>query len=293
MSGKKRIDKAYARARAVTLSDGDSYVVISDCHRGVGDHADDFAKNQTVYEAALRYYSRMNFTCIELGDGDELWKNRNFRDITSAHGEIFSLLARLYRKNRLLLLYGNHDIEKKYKPGLMDSRAGPSGKRDLPLFPGAVIGESLILKIAGTDHEVLLLHGHQADFFNDTLWPLARFLVRHVWMPLELLGLSDPTSAARNNKVQDRVELTLSAWASSEHKAVIAGHTHRPVFPEPGEGRYFNDGSCVHPFSITAIEISKGNISLVRWGQKADDNGAVFIGRETLGGPARLTDYYI
>jgi hypothetical protein len=117
-------------------------------------------------------------------------------------------------------------------------------------------------------------------------------LVRHVWKPLELIGLSNPTSAAKNNKVQDRVERNLTRWAEKEGKAVIAGHTHRPVFPEPGEGLYFNDGCCIHPFNITAIGISKGHISLVRWGQKAGDNGVVCIGREIIAGPSRLSAYF-
>ncbi len=36
------------------------------------------------------------------------------------------------------------------------------------------------------------------------------------------------------------------------------------MFPEVGEISYFNDGSCVHPRCITAIEIENGTIKLVR-----------------------------
>ena len=34
---------------------------------------------------------------------------------------------------------------------------------------------------------------------------------------------------------------------------------------EPGYIPLFNDGSCVHPRSITGIEIQNGSIALVKW----------------------------
>ena len=49
---------------------------------------------------------------------------------------------------------------------------------------------------------------------------------------------------------------------------IIAGHTHRPHFPQPGNPPYFNDGSCVHPYSITTIEINSGEISIIKWSTK-------------------------
>ena len=46
---------------------------------------------------------------------------------------------------------------------------------------------------------------------------------------------------------------------------MIAGHTHRPVYPNVGENLYFNDGTCIHPDGITCIEIENGKITLVKW----------------------------
>ena len=103
--------------------------------------------------------------------------------------------------------------------------------------------------------------------------------------------VNDPTSAARNNKVKSKIERRLTQWSQEKGMPVIAGHTHRPVFPEPGEGRYFNDGSCVHPWNITAIEITSGTISLVKWGQKTREDGVVTIGRDVIAGPRPLRDY--
>ena len=81
-------------------------------------------------------------------------------------------------------------------------------------------------------------------------------------------------------------------WAEEKNTLLMAGHTHRPVFPEPREGKYFNNGSCVHPNSITAIEISLGYISLVKWGQKSMEDGTVYIGKDIIAGPRKLTDYF-
>jgi hypothetical protein len=64
------------------------------------------------------------------------------------------------------------------------------------------------------------------------------------------------------------------------------------MFPEVGELPYFNDGSSVHPRCITAIEISEGNIILVKWQIKTRDDGTMYIGREVLAGPSKLEDYF-
>jgi hypothetical protein len=54
---------------------------------------------------------------------------------------------------------------------------------------------------------------------------------------------------------------------------------------------YFNDGSCVHPRSITGIEIAAGTISLIKWQIDTKEDGTLQIVRELLEGPARLEDY--
>lgn len=104
---------------------------------------------------------------------------------------------------------------------------------------------------------------------NDNLWRVSRFLVRYLWRPLENFGVEDPTRAAKNYKEKNNVDKRLSEWAEREGVIVIAGHTHRPVFPSNGEGKCFNDGSCVHTRCITAIEIVNGKISLVKWSIKS------------------------
>ncbi|NMA24100.1 MAG: serine/threonine protein phosphatase [Clostridiales bacterium] len=286
------LDKAYRSSPRLLADDRSKIVLMSDCHRGLGSWADDFAKNQLTALAALKYYFYHDYTYIELGDGDELWENKSFSEITAVHSEVFALLARFYRARRLYMVYGNHDWEKEKKPGLLDTYEDESGKAKLPLFPGIAVLPGIRLQYGREDRELFLVHGHQVDFFNSSLWQLSRFLVRHFWMPLEMIGYKNPTSAAKNNKVKEKIERRLTAWADRNNIPLIAGHTHRPVFPEPGEGFYFNDGSCVHPWNITAIEIASGEISLVRWGRKTKEDGAVYIGKNVIGGPRRIEEYF-
>lgn len=278
-------------ADTLPIDDSSKIVIMSDCHRGSGSYADDFAKNRTACLAALKYYYTQRYIYIELGDSDELWKNKDFADISAMYSEIFMLLAQFYKENRLYELYGNHDLEKKYKPDLLDTYYDVSGTRAMPLFPGITVHAALRLYYMPARKDLLLIHGHQVDFLNNELWKLARFLVRHFWKPLELIGFNDPTSAAKNNKVKEKVEKRLTRWTEETNVPLVAGHTHRPVFPSPGKGLYFNDGSCVHPWSITAIEIVLGKISLVRWEQKTRADGTVYIGKDTIGGPIRIAEY--
>jgi UDP-2,3-diacylglucosamine pyrophosphatase LpxH len=268
---------------------------MSDCHRGNGSWGDNFSNNQNLYFAALYYYYENGYTYIEIGDGDELWENRSMKDIIAAHSDAFWLMSLLYKNCRLYMMYGNHDIIKKdarYTQTRCHAFYCDSMNAEIELFPGIEITEGLILKYRNTKNQIFLTHGHQADFLNDSLWKLSRFLVRYLWRPLELIGIKDPTSAAKNNERKNAVERKLMEWAQKHNQFMICGHTHRPVFPKAGEILYFNDGSCVHPRCITGIEIRNGTIALVKWAVMTKPDRTLFVGREVLEGPVALMDYF-
>ena len=280
-------------AKRIALDDTDRLVLMSDIHRGDGGLSDTFAKNQTVYFAALSHYWRSGYTYIELGDGDELWENRRASDIIAAHKDVFWRLAQFYRAGRLVMLYGNHDIVKRraaYMRRHFAHYVDPDTKQATALLGVLPVYEAVVLVYAG--HEILLIHGHQADALNSRYWRLARFLVRYVWRPLESFGVNDPTSAAKNYRRKKATERTLMQWMRGRDMMLIAGHTHRPMLPQPGNVRYFNDGSAVHPRCITAIEISHGSIALVKWAVSAWQDGALYVGREVLAGPYGIADYF-
>lgn len=266
-----RLEQVYRAAERLCIDKNSRIVCMSDCHRGVGNRGDNFLPNQHLFLAALRYYYSRCFFYIELGDGDELWENKNLNKIMEIHSEVFELLSLFHCEKRFRMLYGNHDIRKK--------QAMPE------IFPGLYAQEGIVLTERMTGQEIFLLHGHQGDFWNDTLAPLAGILVRLLWRPLELFGVSDPTSAARNYKKREKTEKRLDAFARKKQMLLIAGHTHRPTLPKPGEGYYVNDGSCVHPQGITALELERGAITLVKWSTTVGWDGKLAVSRDVLAGP--------
>ncbi len=284
MSYHRRLDKSFEHVPILPWDEDSRYVLFSDCHRGNGSQGDNFLKNRHLYLAALDYYYRGGFTYIELGDGDELWENRNMDQIKEIHSDVFRQLSQFYQERRLYMLYGNHDMIKKY-PRFSQKKCASfycmvSGDQQ-PLFPNITCYPGLILQNHQTGKRLYLTHGHQASLLNSTLWPVNCFLVRYLWKPLEQLGVLDPTSAAKNHKTKKRTEQRLSTWANHYHRTLITGHTHRPMLSTEGAS-YANTGSCVHPYCITCIEIRGEQLSLVKWYVDARPSGCLYVEKENI-----------
>ncbi len=295
LTASTRLSQVLSTSKVIPFDESSRFVIMSDCHRGNSSWGDNFSGNQNLFFAALYYYYENGYTYIELGDGDELWENRSIEDIITAHSDAFWLMSLFYQDQRLYMLYGNHDIVKRdprYAQTRCNSFYCDSTNSHQALFPGIQITEGLILRHRYTNQQIFLTHGHQGDYLNDTLWRVSRFLVRYLWRPLELIGIKDPMSTSKNNKKKNAVEKNLMDFAKEHNQMMICGHTHRPVFPKPGEPPYFNDGSCVHPRCITAIEIRGGTISLVKWAIMTKPDRTLYVGREVLEQPLRLNDYF-
>lgn len=248
MSYIKRLDLAFEKSSVLPVTNNTKYVFFSDCHRGVGNNNDNFLKNENCYLAALHYYYQNGVYYIEVGDGDELWENKSLNQIMEIHEKIFSMLSCFQKSKRSYLLYGNHDMVKK-------------GNED--------ILEGIIFHSQNPPLDLYVTHGHQADFLNSVLWKLARFLVRHLWAPLEYFGVLDPTSAAKNNKKRNKIEKRLINYAKNKDCLLLCGHTHRPTLGNAASP-YFNCGSCVHPKGITCIELDGFHLKLVKWYASVD-----------------------
>lgn len=284
MGYRGRINRAFKNAPVITADENSRFVLFSDCHRGNGTHNDNFLKTQHLYFAALKHYYDNGFTYIELGDGDELWENRSMEQIKEIHSNVFWLLSLFYRENRLYMLYGNHDMEKKFNSFsrknfstyfCTSSQSFTGLCPDIKFYPG------IILKDICTGASLYITHGHQSSLLNSTLWRLGRFLVRYVWKPLEQIGILDPTNAAKNYTVKKRSEHKLNTWAEENNKILITGHTHRPMLNQ-APSLYINTGSCVHPRCITCIEAENGELKLVKWFMGTRSNGNFYLEREVL-----------
>lgn len=290
----RRLNQAYRNSSVIPFHSGSKFIIMSDCHRGQGNAGDNFLPNQNLFFGALEYYFQNGFIYIEVGDGDELWENRRMEPIIQVHSDAFWMMSNFYRENRFYMLYGNHDVAKKKKgitANACENYYSDEKKCQIPLFPGIVMREGLILENTETRARIFLVHGHQGDIMNDLFWPLARFMVRYIWRTMELVGFLDPTGAGRTHKKKEKIEKRLLAYGNDNEEIVIAGHTHRPYFSKPGQGYYFNDGSCVHPRCITGIEIENNQISLVKWAVCTREDRTLFVCREVLEGPVSLNEY--
>ena len=285
MSTSGRLTKVYRQAPKICFNRGSRFIMMSDCHRGVGNMGDNFLENRHIYLAALRYYYQNGFTYLELGDGDELWENKEMKSILKVHAEVFELLSAFYKEGRLYMLYGNHDMEKKkerFRKRQCSSYYCEISGKEKEVFPNLEVYEGLVLEECETGQQIFLVHGHQGDLLNDGLWRVGRFLVRHIWRYLELLGMENPVSASGSGMKKTKVERRLMEWANTNQQLMVAGHTHRPRFrPEEGE-YYLNDGSCVRPFSVTGIEVEQERIRLVEWSIMTRQDNGLYVGRKVL-----------
>jgi len=295
MSSAQRLSRAYTNAKRIPFDETSKFILFSDCHRGDNSFADEFANNRNIYFHALSHYFKEGFEYCELGDGDELWENINFASIFEAHKNVFKLLKKFHLEKRLHMIWGNHDMvyrDKSYVNKYLSSYFEPIDDTDKKLFEGITYNEGIVLEHRKTGQELFLAHGHQADWWNYTFWRWGRFLVRVLWKPLQVWGIADPTSPAKNYTELIKIERRIKKWiVENNFLLTIVGHTHRPRFPEPGDIPFFNDGSCVHPRSITGIEIENSQISLIKWQIETDKDGTLKVVRILLEGPQLLSNY--
>ncbi|WP_315115765.1 metallophosphoesterase [Clostridium intestinale] len=292
ISGKKiafkRLNEAYNNARIEEFDDNSKYIFFSDCHRGENTPYDEFSKNQNIFLFALEYYYNNGYTYVEVGDGDELWEHSNFKHIRLAHDEVYTQLKKFFDEDRLIMLYGNHNIQLKY-PDFVEKNYykfyDDYNEEDIELFPGITIYEGVVFRHRDTGQEILTVHGHQGDVLNDSFWYFNMLSVRYFWKFFHSIGFINPASPVRNAEKIHKIERIYSHWIKRHKTMIICGHTHRPHFPKAKELPYFNDGSCVRASGIQGIEIENGEIMLIEWRIRTDSEGDLHIKRKILRGP--------
>lgn len=291
----RRLLQAYKKAKVIHFNSNSKFIFFSDIHRGDDSVSDEFARNQTVLLHALDYYYNEGYSYVEVGDGDELWEYTDFKYIRQAHGDIFTVMKKLYDEHRLIIIYGNHNINLKSKRYVKQNYYkyyDEYGQRHFDLFPGLKAEEAIVLKNIYTDQEIFVVHGHQGDLMNDQLWSLSRFSLRYFWRYLHVVGLRNPSSPARNLYKRHKIEKNYKQWIKKHKKILLCGHTHRPRFPKKGGVPYFNTGCCIHTKGITGIELAGGKLCMVDWRMRAEDDGRLRISRTVVGGPISIENYY-
>jgi hypothetical protein len=218
------LDRAWRAAPVEDVEIGALRVaLLSDQHRGARDGADDFERCEPAYGAALGWYREQGFGLWLLGDVEELWENGigevmpSYRDVLALEREFGDGLRRLY---------GNHDLDwskprhaRRHLPGIDVREALRLRVRD----GGAVLGT------------LFCVHGHQGTAESDRFAFVSRFVVRRVWRPVQRLHGFLSTTPAEDLQLRSRHDAAMYSWAkrrpAAERPVLIAGHTHRPVFP--------------------------------------------------------------
>jgi UDP-2,3-diacylglucosamine pyrophosphatase LpxH len=202
-------------------------VVFSDHHRGKGDGADDFRRCEEAYAAALGWYLEKDYELWLLGDVEELWENRPV-DVMKRYENVLALEGQF--GERLWRFYGNHDMAWQH-----DRNAD---KDLVPHVPGTRVREALQVVITDDGQplaKLFLVHGHQGtiDSGNLLVAPFSRFVVRHVWAALQRARGFANTSPANDAVLRGKHDRAMASWADRhpERIVLVAGHTHRPVFP--------------------------------------------------------------
>lgn len=296
MFTQKRLDQAYEDARVEYFDDSSKYVFMSDHHRGDGGTSDEFTKNQNVFLYALEHYYKNDFVYVEVGDGDELWEQPKFKYIKNAHYDVFESIKKFFYHDRMIMLYGNHNIylkDPEYVRKYYYSYYNEYREQRYDFLKGLEPIEALVLKHRRTGQEILVVHGHQGDLANDQLWFPTMLSLKYFWRFMHSFGIKNPASPTKNVYKRHKIEKNFNKWILKNRKMVICGHTHRFKFPRTDDLPYFNTGCCIYPTTITAIELEGGRVQIVRWKMRVNQDGLLQAKREVIRGSELIGKYDI
>lgn len=229
------LDRAFeaAATRDVQLSQV-RLVIFSDLHRGARDGADDFERCEPAYCAALGWYLERGYELYLLGDVEELWEN-DIAEVLPSYAGCMELERRFMDGPGLVRFFGNHDI---------DWRDPKLVKKHLDgMLPGIEVLEALKLRVLDGPTPLgllFLVHGHQGTDLSDRASWLSRVVLRQVWRKIQNWQGWLSTTPAADYDLRARHDIAMFHWSRRQalgapaegRAAMIAGHTHHPVFPD-------------------------------------------------------------
>jgi len=277
----------------------DKFIIFSDQHKGNRDRADDFANNEFNYLEALQYYHSKNFSFINLGDSEELWKY-TAEEVLPKNEKAFAAEA-AFQPGKYYKTFGNHDILWKNK---IDSERLLKKYFTMPL----PVYEGIILKttVGSETLTIFCTHGHQGDKMSDNNG-FSTWIVAHLWAPIQRYLQINVNTPSKDDRLRNKHNKLMQEWSSNrKNMLLITGHTHQPVFAsgrysshpsnaieeetiEKLKPSYFNSGCCCfNDGDITGIEIESGYIRLIKW--YTQNNTSVRKVLEEITLPALLKD---
>jgi UDP-2,3-diacylglucosamine pyrophosphatase LpxH len=200
------------------------FIIFSDQHKGARNDADDFAGAEKNYLAALGHYYREGFHYINLGDSEELWKNR-FAAIKKHNKATFEKENLFLLRNAFTKIFGNHDLYWDNDP-LAPVSLVQLYHQKIKVYEGAILQTT----INGKTLSIYLTHGHQGDLLSDGNW-LSKWLVSNVWARLQAFLRINPNTPANSEQLKSDHNRMMYEWSEKQKNLLlITGHTHQPVF---------------------------------------------------------------
>lgn len=286
------------------LGDSDKIVIMSDFHAGNRNSRDDFLRNSRTVMLALQWYYDEGWTLLLNGDIEELQKSR-YERIREAWPDLISIFNQFARGNRLIKLSGNHDqglhqinCEESYNFALLHSIVLAHSAGSLFVFHGhqasrygtainvlsgfflrylmQPFGIKNIVRAYGNDaiHKTekrvydfskqqgiisIIGHTHRPLFEGHSLIEILNFRIE-----LLLRESLDATNARKQNielEVHEYAKALLRMYRKERQRGRMRAVYDRE-FLIPA---IFNSGCVIGSKMAHCIEISEGEISLVRW----------------------------
>ncbi len=201
-------------------------VIFSDHHRGLRGKSDDFRRCEQAYSAALGFYLEQDYDLHLLGDVEEFW-GHSPRKVMRSYPETLELEGQFLARDRLYRYWGNHD-------DLWSERSVVEDLLEPVYDQHTEVREALRIVVEREGKELgtlFLVHGHQGEFWSDRHGNKARWLVRTFWRPYKRLSRTPSSTPATDNRLRRRHNVAMYLWARRHPGlALIAGHTHKPVF---------------------------------------------------------------
>lgn len=287
-----------------------SFVIMSDQHKGARDFADDFRLAEKNYLAALDFYFKNGFTLISAGDSEELWENTPQQVIEKNRmvflEEAKFLVEDRYHKlfgnhdlewrydfprNLLLkpifgeklkvvegiVLKTTHN-QKEFSIFVTHGHQGDQKSDGNPFSTWVVaaiwtpIQRFLEISINTTADSFELVDEHNIIMYE---WSAIQkdllFISGHTHKPVfasldHIERLTNQLEIATTNN-NEEIVIKLSEELARRKNEYAGKHYHKTMT----KPTYFNSGCCCYADGdITAIEIDKGQISLVKWSTESN-----------------------
>jgi UDP-2,3-diacylglucosamine pyrophosphatase LpxH len=213
-----------ARNGALRIPDyqlkSDRYIILSDVHKGDREKgSDDFERNERIYCYALQYYLDQGYRLVLNGDVEEGWEADYPAIVQAYESTAFAMERHFARQGEACYIrtYGNHDLEWA-DPEQVNQHLAP------------ILGPIRVYPAVSLGDRIFIVHGHQGDPFSERNAGFSRWVVRHLWRPLQSIFGLQSNRAAENNLIRRNRDVYMYQWAKANRLLLIAGHTHRAMF---------------------------------------------------------------